>query len=74
MHTEKKPLSLGKSKKKIVGITPKIWGNYWNGLVQVQLFEPETVKEDSKPFQTLDGLINKFNRFYNAGLPRYGQI
>ena len=32
------------------------------------------VKEDSKPFQTLDGLINKFNRFYKAELPSYGQI
>ena len=43
-----------------------------NSLLKKQL--KICVKEDSNQFQTLDGLINKFNRFYNAELPRYGQI
>ena len=32
------------------------------------------VKEDSNEFQTLDGLINKFNRFYNAEQQEFWRV
>ena len=43
-----------------------------NSLPQKQL--KKNCKRELQPFLTLDGLIIKLYRFYNAELPRYGQI